>query len=113
VHLDDVVGSLRFLADRPEIAGVVNVTSPNPTDDATLMRTLRRVLGIPFGLPLPRWALELGSAMIRTETELVLKSRWVLPERLSAAGYPFRYPELEGALRQIIGARGEAPVASR
>ena len=108
VHLDDVVGSVRFLADRDDIEGVVNVTSPNPTDDATLMRTLRRVLGVPFGMPLPRWTLELGSAAIRTETELVLKSRWVLPERLVQAGYRFRYPDLEQALRQIIETRRAA-----
>ena len=108
VHLDDVVGSLRFLAGRADIAGVVNVTSPHPSDDATLMRTVRRVLGVPFGMPLPRWALELGSAAIRTETELVLKSRWVLPERLLEAGYRFRYPDLEQALRQIVGARRAA-----
>ncbi len=105
VHLDDVVGSLRFLADRADIAGVVNITSPNPTDDLTLMRTVRRVLGVPFGIPLPRWVLELGAATIRTETELVLKSRWVLPERLLEAGYRFRYPDLEHALRQIVEAR--------
>lgn len=108
VHLDDVVGSVRFLADRADIDGVVNVTSPNPSDDVTLMRTLRRVLGVPFGIPLPRWALELGSAVIRTETELVLKSRWVLPERLLAAGYRFHYPELEQALRQIVETRRAA-----
>lgn len=108
VHLDDVVGSLRFLAGRADIAGVVNVTSPHPSDDATLMRTVRRVLGVPFGMPLPRWALELGSAAIRTETELVLKSRWVLPERLLEAGYRFRYPDLEQALRQIVEARRAA-----
>jgi NAD dependent epimerase/dehydratase family enzyme len=63
---------------------------------------------VPFGIPLPRWALEVGSAVIRTETELVLKSRWVLPERLLEAGYPFRYPELEPALRQIVEARRAA-----
>ncbi len=108
VHLDDVVGSVRFLADRADIEGVVNVTSPNPSDDATLMRTLRRVLGVPFGIPLPRWALELGSATIRTETELVLKSRWVLPERLIDAGYRFQYPDLEQALRQIVETRRAA-----
>lgn len=108
VHLDDVVGSLQFLTGHSEIAGVVNITSPNPSDDATLMRTIRGVLGVPLGLPLPRWALELGSAAIRTETELVLKSRWVLPERLLQAGYRFRYPELEQAIRQIVQARRAA-----
>lgn len=105
VHLDDVVGSVRFLADHPGIAGAVNVTSPHPSDDATLMRTIRQVLGVPFGIPLPRWALELGSVAIRTETELVLKSRWVLPERLIEAGYRFRYPDLAAAVRQIVDAR--------
>jgi len=108
VHLDDVVGAVRFLADHTEIDGVVNVTSPNPSDDATFMRTLRRVLGVSIGIPLPRWALELGSAVIRTETELVLKSRWVLPERLIEAGYRFRQPDLEGALRQIVEERSAA-----
>ena len=72
------------------------------------MATLRRVLGVPFGLPQPRWMLELGSIAIRTETELVLKSRWVLPERLLDAGYEFRFPGLEGALRDILGVREAA-----
>lgn len=108
VHLDDVVGSVRFLADRADIDGIVNVTSPNPSDDTTLMLTVRQVLGVPFGIPLPRWALELGSATIRTETELVLKSRWVLPERLLEAGYRFHYPDLEHALRQIVETRRAA-----
>jgi NAD dependent epimerase/dehydratase family enzyme len=66
------------------------------------MRTIRRVVGAPVGLPMPRFALELGSAVIRTETELVLKSRWVVPERLLAAGYRFEHPELEEALRSIL-----------
>ncbi|GAA4155060.1 TIGR01777 family oxidoreductase [Gryllotalpicola daejeonensis] len=105
VHLDDVVGVIRFLRAHAELDGVVNVTSPNPTDNRTMMATLRRVLGVPFGLPLPRWVLELGAAAIHTETELVLKSRWVLPERLLAAGYEFHYPELEPALRQIVAER--------
>ena len=66
------------------------------------MRTLRCVLGVRIGLPTFRWMLELGSAVIRTETELVLKSRWVVPERLDQAGYSFIHPELEPALRSIL-----------
>lgn len=103
VHIDDVLGVILFLADHPELDGVVNVSSPNPTDNRTLMRTIRRVLGIPFGFPAFRWMTELGAIAIRTETELVLKSRWVVPERLSRSGYVFAYPELEPALRQITG----------
>lgn len=102
IHLDDVLGAIRFLIDRDDIDGVVNLTAPIPVDNTTLMATLRRVLRVPFGLPAFRWMLELGSAAIGTETELVLKSRWVVPERLLEAGYQFAHPQLEAALRDII-----------
>jgi NAD dependent epimerase/dehydratase family enzyme len=102
IHIEDVARAIRFLHDRPNLAGVVNLSAPNPTDNATFMRTLRQVLGMPIGLPAARWMLELGAIAIRTETELVLKSRWVVPERLEEAGFDFRYPELEPALRQIL-----------
>jgi NAD dependent epimerase/dehydratase family enzyme len=102
IHIGDVLGIIRFLRARDDLDGVVNASSPQPSDNRTVMRTLRRVLGVPFGIPAPRWMLEIGSAVIRTETELVLKSRWVLPERLEAAGYEFGYPQLEGALRNIV-----------
>lgn len=105
VHMDDVIGVIRFLETHTELDGVVNVASPSPTDSAGFMRTLRKVLGVPIGIPAPRFALEIGSAVIKTETELVLKSRWVLPERLLEAGYEFEYPELEPALRQIVDAK--------
>src|SRR5690606_16601896 len=102
VHLDDVLGSIRFLAERDDLSGALNVSAPNPSDNRTLMRTIRKVLGVPAGLPAFRWMLELGSIAIRTETELILKSRWVLPERLQEAGYEFRHPELEPALGDIL-----------
>jgi uncharacterized protein len=102
IHIEDVAGAVRFLRDHAEIDGVVNLSSPNPTDNATFMRTLRRLLDVPLGLPAYRWMLEFGAIAIRTETELVLKSRWVVPERLEEAGFRFRYPDLEPALRQIL-----------
>jgi NAD dependent epimerase/dehydratase family enzyme len=64
---------------------------------------------MPFGLPAPRPVLEAGAWLIRTETELLLKSRWVLPTRLQAAGFEFEYPELEPAVRQITDGVAEAP----
>ena len=103
IHIADVWGAIQFLIDHDEIEGVVNLSSPNPTDSRGFMGMLRRVLGVPFGIPTPRFVLEIGSIAIRTETELVLKSRWVVPERLLAAGYEFEYPALEPALRQIVG----------
>jgi uncharacterized protein len=105
IHIDDVLGIIEFLVRRSDLDGVFNAAAPNPTDNRTLMRMIRRVLGIPAGLPAFRWMTELGAIGIRTETELILKSRWVLPERLSAAGYVFDYPELEPALTQIVAER--------
>jgi uncharacterized protein (TIGR01777 family) len=101
VHLDDVFRAMRFL-ETSDLDGPVNITSPNPSTNREVMATLRRVLGMPIGIPLPRFALELGAVAIRTETELILKSRWVLPKRLTDAGFVFDYPDLEGALRQIL-----------
>lgn len=105
VHLRDVLGSIEFLRGRADLDGAVNIAAPNPVDNRTMMAALRRVAGVPAGLPAPRWMLELGSAVIRTETELVLKSRWVVPERLLDAGYTFAFPELEPALRDIVAGR--------
>lgn len=105
VHIDDVIGAVKFIAERPDIDGVVNVSSPNPSDSLTLMSTIRSALDVPFGLPAFRWMLELGSAVIRTETELVLKSRWVLPQRLSDAGFSFLYPDLNIAIGSILEER--------
>ncbi|GAA1444527.1 epimerase [Leifsonia poae] len=106
VHIRDVLGTIDFVREHPELDGVLNVSSPNPVDNRAMMATLRRVVGRPFGLPAYRWMLEIGSAVIRTETELVLKSRWVVPERLLDAGYEFHHPELEPAVREIVTARG-------
>jgi NAD dependent epimerase/dehydratase family enzyme len=103
IHVADVLGIIRFLRDHADVDGVVNASSPNPTDNVGFMARLRDSLGLPFGLAAPRWMLEIGSALIRTETELVLKSRWVVPERLEAAGYRFEHPVLDRALRDIVG----------
>jgi NAD dependent epimerase/dehydratase family enzyme len=102
VHIADVLGIIQFLRERTDITGIVNAAAPNPSDSRTIMRTLRMVLRMPIGLPAPRWMLELGSVAIKTETELVLKSRWVIPERLEQLGYSFEYPELEPAIRDIV-----------
>jgi NAD dependent epimerase/dehydratase family enzyme len=101
VHIDDVVGAVRFLRDRHDISGPVNIASPQPSDNRTLMRELRRVAGRRTGLPAYRWMLEPAMWVLRTEPELVLKSRWVLPETLTAAGYEFAHPELRTALRSV------------
>jgi NAD dependent epimerase/dehydratase family enzyme len=110
IHLDDVVRAIDFL-EMQTFDGPVNLSSPNPVQNHELMATLRRIVGAPFGAPQPRWLLELGAAMIGTETELVLKSRRVVPERLEESGFRFAYPTLEPALRSIV--RGPSPGRAR
>lgn len=105
IHLADVMGAIRFIEHDDRLAGVVNLAAPNPVTDVELMRTIRRAVGMPVGLPAPRPVLEVGAWMIRTETELLLKSRWVVPERLLDAGYTFRYAELEPAITEIVAER--------
>jgi hypothetical protein len=102
VHIRDVYRAIEFLASGPDLGDTVNVSSPNPVENRELMATLRRVLGVRFGLPLFGWMLEIGAFAIRTETELLEKSRWVVPTRLLAGGFEFEYPQLEGALRDIL-----------
>ena len=101
VHLDDVLGSIRWILDRDDLAGPINVASPGASDSRGLMRALRQTVGARVGLPATRWMLELGSWALRTESEMVLKSRWVRPEVLEASGYRFRWAELEPALRDV------------
>ncbi len=108
IHIDDVYRAIRFIECTPAIEGPINISSPQPVVNRELMATLRRVVGVPFGLPLYRWMLELGSFAIRSESELLLKSRWVLPSRLLQEGFAFDYPGLEGAVRQITGRKSRA-----
>ena len=87
---------------RDDIAGPVNITASHPVDNRTLMRQVRYHVGRPVGLPAYRFMLEPAMAALRTEPELVLKSRWVVPERLSAAGFSFAHPDLDEALASIL-----------
>src|SRR5690606_26739220 len=93
---------------RSDIDGVVNLSAPEQVTNVELMRVIRRALGMPFGVPAPRPVLEVGAWAIRTETELLLKSRWVAPERLLEAGYAFRQPRLDGAIDDVIVRRRRA-----
>lgn len=102
IHLDDVCGAIRFLLERDDIHGPVNLSSPQPSDNARLMLTLRRAVGVPFGLPSYRWMLEPAMWALRTEPELILKSRWVLPGVLLNAGYTFSRADLIDAVDAVL-----------
>jgi uncharacterized protein len=92
IHDRDFVRAVYWLIDRDELNGPVNVASPNPVPNAEFMRTLRKAWGIGFGLPASRWMLEVGAFFLRTETELILKSRRVVPGRLLQSGFEFQFP---------------------
>lgn len=111
VHVDDVTRAILHLHASP-VAGPVNVATPDPVTNAELMATVRATLGRPYGLPLPAGVLEFGARVIRTETELVLKSRWVRPGVLLDSGFAFAHPTLPEALAAIATQtpRGLLPV---
>ncbi|WP_431211928.1 DUF1731 domain-containing protein [Puia sp. P3] len=102
VHIDDVRRALEWFLDHTDLEGTYNLSSPGPVTNSYFMSTLRRLAGVRLGLPTPAWLLKLGAVLVGTETELVLKSRWVLPSRLLATGFDFQYPRIDGALRSII-----------
>jgi hypothetical protein len=101
IHHEDFVSAVRWLIDRSDIDGVVNLASPYPLPNAEFMSELREAYGVPFGLPAPGWMLEIGAAVIRTETELILKSRRVVPSRLLEQGFAFTFPHWVHAARDL------------
>jgi uncharacterized protein (TIGR01777 family) len=101
IHEHDFLAAIQFLIDRDDIAGIVNVAAPHPLPNAEFMRVLREACGVPFGLPANRLMLEIGAIVIRTETELILKSRRVVPARLLENGFRFVYPEWTEAARDL------------
>jgi uncharacterized protein (TIGR01777 family) len=103
IHEADFIRAIYFLIERDDIAGAVNLASPNPIPNAEFMAALRRAWGTTVGLPSAKWMLEIGSVFLRTETELILKSRRVIPGRLLRAGFSFIYPDWPEAARELCG----------
>jgi uncharacterized protein (TIGR01777 family) len=101
IHFEDFVRATRWLIDHDEIDGAVNLAAPNPVPNEEFMRTLREVSGTRVGLPATKWMLEIGAVFMRTETELILKSRRVVPDRLLQSGFVFNYPMWSTAARDL------------
>ena len=101
IQEQDFVRAVKFLIERDDIDGVVNLASPNPESNGEFMAHLREAWGRSFGLPATKWMLEIGALFLRTETELILKSRRVVPGRLLREGFTFDYPEWEGAAKEL------------
>jgi uncharacterized protein len=102
LHEDDFVNIVEFICSNAHLSGVYNVTAPSPIPNQQFMRAMRASIGMSFGLPLPKWLLEIGAILIGTETELVLKSRRVVPKKLLEAGYRFKFRNIEGALKDLL-----------
>ncbi|MGA7204853.1 MAG: TIGR01777 family oxidoreductase [Specibacter sp.] len=102
IHVEDLFRAVMFLHGRPDITGPVNISAPEVVSNAELMTGVRRAVHMPWGLPTPAWLLAMGAVLIRTETELVLKSRWVESQKLHDAGFVWKFPHLAGALADIV-----------
>lgn len=108
IHFEDFIRAVYWLIEHEDIDGAVNVAAPNPVPNEEFMRVLRDASGMRVGLPATRWMLDLGAVFIRTETELILKSRRVVPGRLLQGGFVFHYPVWDAAARDLCDRRKRA-----
>ena len=130
IHMEDFLRAVDFVMRDPFIEGLINVTAPNFPTNRELMKCFRETTGMPFGLPSTEWMLKIGAFFMRSETELILKSRWADPLRLREAGFRWRYPKIAEAIedletrralsgffreceRRSAGARAWLPAATR
>ncbi len=99
IHLDDEIGAIRFLIDRDDATGPFNLTAPNPPAQAEFARALGRVIHRPSFLPAPAFALRLALGEM---ADMLLEGQRAVPKRLLELGYRFRFPDLEGALGDLL-----------
>ena len=102
IHEWDFCRAIERLIERSDLNGTFNLAAPNPVTNAEMMRTLRELCHVPIGLPASRWMLEFGALFLRTETELVIKSRCVVPGRLLENGFEFEHPRLRPAFENLL-----------
>lgn len=102
IHDVDFIRAVEFLIATPSLSGPVNLASPNPLPNREFLSILRNAWGTRVGLPTTRWMLEVGTFLLRTESELVLKSRRVVPGRLLDAGFTFSYPTWSQAAEDLV-----------
>jgi NAD dependent epimerase/dehydratase family enzyme len=98
----DFLRAIEFLITNEKLEGPINVCSPNPIPNREFMRELRKAWGAPVGLPTASWMLAIGALFMRTETELVLKSRRVVPGRLLKEGFQFNHPDWPSAAQDLV-----------
>lgn len=101
IHQIDYCRAVDWLIGHAQLAGPVNLVAPHPVSNAEMMHTLRQVCGVSFGLPATEWMLEIGAFVLRTETELLMKSRRVIPGRLLNSGFEFQFPTVQQAFEDL------------
>ena len=102
IHEEDFCRAVEWIIEHEDVSGAVNLAAPNPVTNAEFMATIRKVCHAPFGLPASRWMLEIGAFILRTETELLIKSRRVVPGKLLADDFDFRHPHLLPAVEHLV-----------
>ncbi len=102
IHIDDVCRAIEWAYEHENINGTYNCTSPHPVTNNEFMKALRKATGYRFGLPAFGWMVKIGTFLIGTEAELVLKSRWVIPTKLLQSGFKFQFPDIDAAFKKII-----------
>ncbi|MFI0965823.1 TIGR01777 family oxidoreductase [Streptomyces sp. NPDC021080] len=112
IHDEDFVRAVEFLIARDDLDGPVNLAAPGPLPQRAFMRALRTAWRVPVGLPATRRMAELGAFALRSDTELLLKSRRVVPGRLHAAGFDFTHPEWDDAAASLVRRAREARATS-
>ena len=101
IHDRDFIRSIYWLIEHEDLSGPINLSSPNPLPNREFMKILRDVYGMPFGLPAFEWQLSIGAFLMRSETELILKSRRVVPKLLTDSGFKFEFPEWKQAAEDL------------
>ena len=102
IHVEDLFRAIRFVMDNEDMSGIYNCAAPNPIMNKIFMKEMRKIIKSAIYFPSPRLLLKIGAYFINTETELVLKSRWVIPKKLLDKGFMFKYPTIDEALRNIL-----------
>lgn len=101
IHIDDFCRAVDWIINNEEMSGAINVTAPSPISNEVMMGKLRKRFNVPFGLDAPVWQLEIASIFLNTETELLLKSRNVYPQKLLESGFQFSYPTFDEAIQEL------------
>lgn len=105
IHEEDLARMMKWLYEQDQLSGTFNAAAPDPVTNERFMHFIQKAMNVFVALPAPAWLLKIGALIIGTETELILKSRWVIPTRLLDAGFQFQHPHAEQAIKNLVSSR--------